>query len=112
MNANSQSGRRAERRHSPRFPLDAELEMEWGSEILRGHVRDISAGGMFVHLADPLWIGARFAAKLVLDKPLRMECSVRRVEPARGMGLTFAVLEGDGKARAASLLGALAGTSR
>ncbi len=111
MATNSQTGRRSERRHSPRYPLDAELEMEWGSVTLRGNVRDISAGGMFVNLADPLWVGARFAARLVLDEPLRMECSVRRIEPGRGMGLTFAVPEGESKSRITSLLGALAGNS-
>lgn len=112
MGTNLQGVRRAERRHSPRYPLSAELEMEWGSETLRGRVRDISAGGLFVSMADPLWIGARFAAQLVLDEPLRVECSVRRVEPGSGMGVTFAVPEGESKSRVASLLDALAGSSR
>jgi len=112
MVTNPQTSRRAERRHAPRYPLDAKLEMEWGSETLRGEVRDISAGGMFVSLADPLWLGARFAARLVLDEPLRMECSVRRVEPGRGMGLVFAVHEDESKSRIASLLGSLAGNPR
>ena len=112
MATNPHTSRRAERRHFPRYPVAADLEMEWGSEILCGHVRDISGGGMFVDLNDPLWIGARFAAQLVLDEPLRMDCSVRRVEAGRGMGLSFAVAEGDGKSRITSLLGALAGNSR
>src|SRR5437899_3128818 len=112
MAANLQNARRAERRHSPRYPISADLEMEWGSETLHGQVRDISAGGLFVGLPDPLWIGARFAARLVLDEPLRVECSVRRVEPGRGMGVIFAVHEDESKSRIASLLGSLAGNSR
>ncbi len=85
--------------------------MEWGSETLRGQVRDISAGGLFVSVPDPLWIGARFAARLVLDEPLRVECSVRRIEPGLGMGVTFVVPEGENASRVSSLLGALSGNS-
>jgi hypothetical protein len=85
--------------------------LEWGSTTLRGRVADISVNGMFIEISDPLWIGAGFAARLELDQPVRLECSVRRVEPGRGMGVTFAVPEPESKARVVSLLGTLAGTS-
>jgi hypothetical protein len=103
---------RYERRHSPRYSLNADLELEWGSTILRGRVCDISVSGMFIETTDPLWIGAGFAARLGLQPPLRVECSVRRVEPGRGMGVTFATPEPDAKARVSSLLGSLADDSR
>jgi len=30
----------------------------------------------------PLWVGAGFSAQLTLDRPVRINCSVKRVEPA------------------------------
>src|SRR5260370_36056512 len=93
MVTNPQTGRRAERRHSPRYPLDAKLEMEWGSETLRGEVRDISASGMFVSLADPLWLVPPFAARPVPDQPPRLESSVRRIEPCRRIRLILAATQ-------------------
>lgn len=107
--SNSAGGRRHERRHSPRYAFHAELELEWGSSTLRGRVADISVNGMFIETSDPLWIGAGFAARLGLDPPVRVECSVRRVEPGRGMGVSFATPEPEAKARVSSLLGTLAG---
>ncbi len=109
VTSNSRGGRRNERRHSPRYFFHAELELEWGSTILSGRVCDISVSGMFIETSDPLWVGAGFAAQLRLEPPVRVECSVRRVEPGRGMGVTFATPEPEGKARVVSLLGSLAG---
>lgn len=111
ISSNSPEGRRYERRHSPRYFFNAGLELEWGSTTLRGRVADISVNGMFIEISDPLWIGAGFAARLELDQPVRLECSVRRVEPGRGMGVTFAIPEPESKARVVSLLGTLAGKS-
>jgi hypothetical protein len=68
--------------------------MEWGSAVLRGRTRDISSSGMFIELSDPLWVGAEFAARMVLREPVRVDCSVKRVEPERGMGVTY-VLPGE-----------------
>ena len=97
----------ADRRRAPRHTFDAVLEMEWGSAVLQGRVRDISPSGMFVELADPLWVGASFQARLALDEPLRLECHVRRVEPGRGMAVTFFVPGEEGRARLAEVLGTL-----
>ncbi len=80
---------RTERRRAPRYPLQVPLELEWGSARLQGRVRDISTSGMFIEITDPLWVGATFAAQLGSEPPLRVECSVRRVEPGAGMGVTF-----------------------
>ena len=65
--------------------------MEWGSALLRGRIRDISASGMFIESSDPLWVGAGFSARLVIDRPVQIDCFVRRVEPGRGMGVTVTV---------------------
>src|SRR2546426_12826658 len=69
-----------------RYPFGAVLEMEWGSAVLLGRVLDISAEGMRIEIADPLWVGAKFSAVLALEPPLRMECVVRRGGAGGGMG--------------------------
>jgi len=76
----SGSATQTERRRSTRYPFGAVLKMEWGSAVIRGSVIDISAEGMRIEIADPLWVGARFSAVLALEPPLRMECVVRRGE--------------------------------
>ncbi|HKM67762.1 MAG TPA: PilZ domain-containing protein [Candidatus Acidoferrum sp.] len=85
--------RRPDRRRAPRYPYQASLEIEWGSARLRARTRDISAGGMFIESEDILWVGAGFRARLVTDQPMWLECSVKRVEPGLGMGVTVALPE-------------------
>src|SRR5260370_7252021 len=80
--------RRLERRWAQRYSFRAELEIEWGSAVLRANTRDISTSGMFIESADTLWVGAGFTARLALDnRPVQMDCSVKRVEPGRGMAV-------------------------
>ena len=62
---------------------------------MRASTRDISANGMFIEAADPLWIGAGFSARLNLAHPVKLDCSVKRVEPGRGMGVTIAASESE-----------------
>ena len=71
----------------------ADLEFEWGSAVLRASTRDISASGMFIEATDPLWIGAGFTARLNIQHPVRLDCSVKRIEPGRGMGVSVAYPE-------------------
>lgn len=85
--------RRPDRRRAPRYAYRASLEIEWGSARLKARTRDISVGGMFIESEDILWVGAGFRAQLVTDRPVWLECSVKRVEPGRGMGVTIAVPE-------------------
>jgi hypothetical protein len=78
--------------------------MDWGAAVLEGAVRDISDGGMFVELTDPLWLGARFAARLTLKDAIVLECVVRRVDPGRGMAVSYVVEEDSGQLAIAALL--------
>jgi len=80
-----------ERRRAPRYNFQAGLEIEWGSARLKGRTRDISAGGMYIESEDVLWVGAGFRARLIAERALWLDCSVKRVEPGRGMGVTIAV---------------------
>ncbi len=75
--------------------------------MLLGHVCDISAEGMFIEIAAPLWVGATFSAQVALDKPLRVLCTVRRVEPGRGMGVKFVVTDEESSRQLVGLLDAL-----
>jgi hypothetical protein len=88
MGSGDQNARRLERRWAPRYSFRARLEIEWGSAVLRASTRDVSTSGMFIESADPLWIGAGFSASLQLDRPVRVDCRVRRIEPGLGMGVT------------------------
>lgn len=78
-----------ERRRFARVSVQAPLEIEWGSETLHASVEDISLGGMFISTPNPLWVGARFASRLLLTHPMDLDCVVRRVVPGRGMGVEF-----------------------
>ncbi len=108
MASADQSARRFERRWAPRYQFRADLEIEWGSAVLRGSTRDISANGMFIEAPDTLWVGAGFSARLNLSKPVLLDCLVRRVEPGRGMGVTVAVPETESQMLYHSLLSSLA----
>jgi PilZ domain len=97
-----------EHRTSFRYPFDAIVKIEWGSAILEGKVHDISAEGMQIDIPDPLWIGASFSARLELEEPLILDCVVRRVQPSRGMGVSFLAGSTESQGRLAALLAALA----
>jgi hypothetical protein len=88
MGTVDQSSRRIERRWAPRYDFRAGLDIEWGSAVLRASTRNVSSSGMFIESSDPLWVGAGFTANLLLDRPLKVVCFVKRVEPGRGMGVS------------------------
>jgi hypothetical protein len=110
MGSGDQSSRRSDRRWAPRYSFRANLEIEWGSAVLRASTRDISSNGMFIESVDPLWIGAGFTAHLVLDRPVKVDCSVKRIEPGRGMGVSVTLSEGKHEQRYQDLLASLSNT--
>jgi len=110
MGSGDQQSRRLERRWAPRYSFRADLEIEWGSAVLRGSTRDISANGMFIEAVDPLWIGAGFAARLNLNRPVRLDCFVKRIEPGRGMGVSVALAESESQELYQDLLSSLSST--
>lgn len=103
--------RRMERRRAPRFRYQAAVEIEWGSARLRARTRDVSAGGMFIESEDILWVGAGFRARIATESPMWLECSVKRVEPGAGMGVTFELREDQSQRHFADLLARLAAQS-
>lgn len=102
--------RRLERRWAPRYSFCAEVEIEWGSALLRGKTRNISANGIFVEAADTLWVGAGFTARLSLDRPVNLDCLVKRVEPGQGMALAVSLRETQHRQRYDDLISSLCTT--
>jgi PilZ domain len=98
---------KTERRQWQRKKFRGKLEIEWGSTVLTGTVRDIGPRGLFVELMPPLWVGARFRARLILNPVLWMDCTVARVEPGNGIAITFEVPEEGSRARLEALLASL-----
>jgi hypothetical protein len=87
------------------------LEIEWGSALLKGRTRDISAGGIFIESEDVLWVGAGFRARIPAEQPVWLDCSVKRVEPGRGMGVTISLPEQESQQHFQVLLAKLAARS-
>jgi hypothetical protein len=108
MNEGESEVNRPERRRAPRYRYEALLEIEWGSARLRARTRDISENGMFIEADDVLWVGAGFRARLSVERPLWMECSVKRVEPGQGMGVTVELREDKSQQHYKDLLAKLA----
>lgn len=94
----------AERRIETRYPFAAELEIEWGSATIKGQLQDISRSGLFVIPSSALWIGARFAASLLTDPPIKIECTVVRAEPGRGIGVKMVLVDDGAGAQLQELL--------
>ena len=110
MGSGDSTSRRLERRWAPRYSFRTDLEIEWGSAVLRASTRDISSNGMFIEAVDPLWIGAGFTARLNLKRPLKLDCSVKRIEPGRGMGVSVSLCEGESQELYQDLLSSLSTT--
>lgn len=99
-----------ERRHFPRKKFRGSIQIEWGSAVLDGVVRDIGPRGLFVELIPPLWIGAAFRARLIVSPVLEIDCTVVRVEPGIGVALTYEVPDDSGKSQMEKLLVSLPAT--
>jgi hypothetical protein len=95
-----------ERRHWQRRKFLGNIEIDWGSTVLNANVRDIGPQGLFVDLVPPLWLGATFHARLMVNPVLSLDCTVARVAP-RGIAVTFKVSADSGKAQLESLLQSL-----
>jgi len=99
-----QASARPDRRNWQRKKFRGNIEIEWGSTVLNGEVRDIGPRGLFVEILPPLWVGAAFRARLNVNPALLLDCTVARVEPGKGIAVVFHVAEENGKAQLESLL--------
>jgi hypothetical protein len=55
-------------------------------------------------MTHPLWVGAAFRARLILNPVLLLDCTVGRVEPGMGVAVVFEISEESGKAQMEALL--------
>ena len=78
-----------ERRRYPRYGFQADVDIEIEGKTFRAFITDISADGMFIVAANPLWVGAVFSARVHIADALRANCIVKRVMVGRGMGVRF-----------------------
>src|SRR5579862_3165168 len=95
---------KSERRQFTRRKFRGSMEIEWGSAVLNGTIRDIAPRGLFVEMVPPLWVGATFHARLNLSPVILLDCTVVRVEPGKGVAVVFEVPEDSGKAQMEVLL--------
>jgi uncharacterized protein (TIGR02266 family) len=65
------------RRQFPRLILEAEVDLQSGSNFFAGRTRDISLGGLFIETELPLGVGARVDVSLALaGSPVILSCEV------------------------------------
>ena len=95
------------RRVSPRYQFQVDIEIQWRSQRVWGRVKNISREGMFIELDDVPEPGARFFGNLSLNAPLRVIGLVRRTVPQYGIGVSFVIPDQMDKRRFEALLIAL-----
>jgi hypothetical protein len=92
----------AELRRYPRVVPPRSLRVAWQSGTLRAvsYLASMGLGGVFVITGQPVPI--RSMVKVLLDLPVgevRARAVVRRVTPARGMGIEFIAMTQEDRAR-------------
>src|SRR5260370_14912422 len=97
-----------DRRATPRYQFQVDIEIAWNSKTVWGRVRNISRQGMFIEVDNPPQPGAKFSANLSLNVPLRVIGLVGRTSPRYGIGLSFIIPEAADQRRFEALLVALA----
>jgi PilZ domain len=83
------------RRAATRNRFYAEIELDWGSKVVIGRVRDLSREGMFIEMDEWPAIGRHFSARLNLGTPLPIQCVVQRIALCQGIGVTFTLADGE-----------------
>jgi len=92
----------AELRRYPRVVPPRSLRVAWQSGTRRAvsYLESMGLGGLFVSTRQPVPI--RSMVKVLMDLPLgevRARAVVRRVTPARGMGIEFIAMTQEDRAR-------------
>ena len=97
----------AEQRRYPRVVPPKGLRVAWESGTRRAvsYLESMGLGGLFVVTRQPVPI--RSMVKVLMDLPLgevRARAVVRRVTPARGMGIEFIAMTQEDRARLSKAL--------
>jgi uncharacterized protein (TIGR02266 family) len=87
-------------RREPRVCLSSEVDCELDNGHVRWRFADISAGGMFIDVYDPLPPGTLFRLRFQLDPPpIAAKAQVHYVQPRIGMGVEFVELQAEDRDR-------------
>jgi hypothetical protein len=85
-----------ERRREPRVPFSAAAEIldEQDDSRTPSRFRDLSLGGCYVEMTNPLPAGKNVLIEIYTDSEfLETHATVAFFEPSQGMGLTFSVMQ-------------------
>jgi hypothetical protein len=108
----SGKGGQENRRH-PRVCLSSEVECELDDRHVRWRFADISVGGMFIDVYDPLPPGTLFRLRFQLDPPpIAARAQVNYVQPRIGMGVEFVDLDPAAQERINDIVSRMYVTSR
>jgi PilZ domain-containing protein len=89
-----------ENRREPRVCLSSDVECDVDTGRVRWRFADLSAGGMFIDVYDPLPPGTRFGVRFQLDPPpISARAQVHYVQPRIGMGVQFVDLAQEDRKR-------------
>jgi hypothetical protein len=92
-------------RRDPRVCLSAEVDCDLDNGRVRWRFADISAGGMFIDVYDPLPPGTTFRLSFQLDPPpIAAKAQVHYVQPRIGMGVEFVELAEEDRRRIRDLV--------
>jgi hypothetical protein len=92
-------------RREPRVALSSDVECELDKGLFRWRFADISAGGMFIDVYDPLPPGTLFRLRFQLDPPpIAATAQVNYVQPRIGMGVEFKELAEEDRGRIRELV--------
>jgi hypothetical protein len=84
----------SENRREPRVCLSADVECEVQAGRVRWRFADISAGGMFIDVYEPLPPGTVFRLRFSLEPPpIAATAQVHYAQPRIGMGVEFVELD-------------------
>lgn len=100
--------RTSERRRYPRYGFQSDVEIVTGSEVRKAFLTDLSMCGTFIVTDAPLWVGAAFSLRVLLNPPLELEGIVRRSLPGKGIGVEFRGVPEAARARLERMLAGLA----
>jgi hypothetical protein len=97
------------RRQFERFQFEVNAEVAWQSRKVWGRITDVSKSGLFIEMAGAPEPGQHFSVSLALNVPLKLNCTVRRVVPGLGIGVSLSAPESSKKRFEALLLALSAG---
>ena len=80
------------RRAQQRYDLELSVDVTYGGRTFTTTCRNVSLGGMFVHLDEPIPFGETIRLRFELpdlDHPVEVDAHVRWTQPDLGVGVQY-----------------------